>query len=257
MPELPEVETVLRTVAPRVEGRRILAVEFLSPLAAGGLGEELKGRLRGEVIRAVRRHGKRLLLDLNHGLLDIHLRMTGKLRFGEDIGAQTRAVFTLEDGTLRFDDVRQFGRIVWRESDPPQGPDALKLDAEGFVAVVAGRRGRIKSVLLDQKVVSGLGNIYVDECLFRAGIHPLARRVSRARLRRLHEAVVEVLREAIECGGSSISDYVDAEGRRGRFQERHRVYGRAGEPCTACGAPVRRIVVAQRGTHYCPQCQKR
>jgi formamidopyrimidine-DNA glycosylase len=112
-------------------------------------------------------------------------------------------------------------------------------------------------MLLNQAVIAGLGNIYVDEALFRAGVHPLARRLKAPRLWKLHAAILEVLHEAIEAGGSSISDYVDAEGRRGSFQERHRVYGREGEPCVTCGAAVKRIVVGQRGTHYCPRCQRR
>jgi formamidopyrimidine-DNA glycosylase len=257
VPELPEVENVLRTLAPRVSGRRIVEVHFLSALVAGGLPDELSGRLRGEKIHGVRRHGKHLLLDLDHGLLDIHLRMTGKIRFGDETATHTRAILQLDGVTMRFDDVRQFGRWVWREADPPLGPDALDLGADQFIALIAARRGRIKSVLLNQDVLSGLGNIYVDESLFRSGIHPLARGLSRPRLKRLFSEVQDVLAEAIRQGGSSISDYVDAEGRRGRFQDRHLVYGRAGEPCPTCGKPIRRIVVGQRGTHFCPQCQRR
>jgi len=138
------------------------------------------------------------------------------------------------------------------------GPDAFEISAEEFAARLKDRRGSIKPLLLNQRFLRGLGNIYCDEALFRAGIHPLAvaARLSRARVGRLHAAIQEVLGEAIASGGSSISDYVDAEGRRGWFQMQHRVYGKEGEPCPSCGAPIRRIVVAQRGTHYCPRCQR-
>jgi formamidopyrimidine-DNA glycosylase len=257
LPELPEVETVVRSLAPFVAGRRIVEARFLAPRAAGGRPDEVAARLEGRTITGLRRLGKHILFDLDKGVIDVHLRMTGKLLYDAAAGAYARAVLILDRGTLVFDDVRQFGYVVWRESDPAVGRDAMDLDETEFVELVRGRRGAIKPLLLNQAVIAGLGNIYVDEALFRAGVHPLARGVSRPRLKRLHAAVLEVLSEAIEAGGSSISNYVDAEGRRGSFQERHRVYGRAGEPCVICGAVVRRIVVGQRGTHYCPRCQRR
>lgn len=263
MPELPEVETVMRSLAPFVAGRRITAAEYLSPLAAGGHADEMASRIAGQTIRGLRRAGKHLLFDLTEGVLDVHLRMTGKLLLSPVPTRFARAVFTLDDGRLLvFDDVRQFGRAVWQAAEPPcvagLGPDPLEMSAADFARLLRGRRGRIKPLLLNQKVVSGLGNIYADEALHRARIHPLARpsRVSLARLELLHGTVVEVLTEAIAAGGSSISDYVDGQGRRGGFQRFHRVYGKKGEPCPQCGAPIRRIVVSQRGTHYCPRCQK-
>ena len=255
MPELPEVETVVRTLAPRVMGRGIIEARFLAPRAAQGEPDEVAERLTGRIIRGVRRLGKHILIDLDVGLIDIHLRMTGKLLFGEP-GPYARAILQLDNGTLVFDDVRQFGHLVWRNSDPPAGRDALEVTAEEFIALARARRGRIKPLLLNQAFLAGLGNIYVDEALFRARVHPLARRLSRGRLERLYQAIEDVLGEAIDAGGSSISNYVDTEGRRGSFQQQHRVYGRAGEPCTACGAAIRRIVVGQRGTHYCPRCQR-
>jgi formamidopyrimidine-DNA glycosylase len=139
------------------------------------------------------------------------------------------------------------------------GPDPLAIDGERFVGLVRSHRGRIKPLLLNQRFLRGLGNIYVDESLFAAGIHPLAvaARLPRQRLHRLHECIQQTLQSAIEHGGSSISDYVNSEGRRGGFQDLHAVYGREDLPCLVCGTPVRRIVVAQRGTHLCPKCQKR
>ena len=147
----------------------------------------------------------------------------------------------------------------WLDHEPARlGPDALAVSVEEFLERLAARRTRLKALLLDQSFVRGVGNIYADETLFRARIHPLAvaARLSRVRGRRLHAAMVEVLTEAIAKGGSSISDYVDADGRPGWFQLLHRVYQRTGEPCLVCGAPIRRILVATRATHYCPKCQR-
>jgi formamidopyrimidine-DNA glycosylase len=165
----------------------------------------------------------------------------------------------MDRGTLVFDDVRQFGYLIWRESDPPLGPDVLDLDAREFSRLLHGRRGAIKPLLLNQSAIGGVGNIYADEALFRAGIHPLATctRIGPKRAARLFESLVEILTDSILAGGSSISDYTDAEGRAGSFQNAHEVYGRAGESCPRCARPIARIVVGQRGTHYCPGCQKR
>lgn len=245
-----------------MRGRRILSVRFLSPLAADGRPEELAARLAGARVECCERLGKHLLIRLGAGTLDVHLRMTGKLLWGAEPGPYARAVFELDEGRLVFDDVRQFGRMRWRapgENPPGLGPDALGLSPEEFAARLRGRRGRIKPLLLDQAVIAGLGNIYVDEALFRARIHPLtpAPGLGPRRLASLHAAVAAVLREALAAGGSSVSGYVDARGQRGGFQARHFVYGRAGEPCLRCGAPVRRIAVAQRGTHFCARCQRR
>jgi formamidopyrimidine-DNA glycosylase len=263
LPELPEVETVCRTIAPRVSGRIIREARYFSPLAADGDPDGMAAALNGRRILDVRRKGKYLIFALDTGWMRLHLRMTGKLLFDGPRTPWTRALLELDDGhTLVFDDPRQFGRLLWSSAPPEDvsrlGPDALDLGAEEFAAQFCGRSGRVKPLLLNQRVLSGLGNIYVDEALHRARIHPLtsAARLGPVRLKRLHQAVAEVLAEAIAAGGSSISDYVDAEGRRGWFQFSHRVYGREGEPCVACGAPIRRIVVGQRGTHYCPRCQR-
>jgi len=179
--------------------------------------------------------------------------MTGQLRFDSAPTAYTRVIFTLDDSVLFYDDTRMFGAIEFGSARVERlGPDALtKLEADKL-----RRKAHIKAVLLNQSVFSGVGNIYADEALFRAGIRPTARNISRVKATKLLAAVDEVLREAIEFRGSSVSDYVDTDGRRGSFQNRHRVYGRENQPCLTCGTPIRKIVVAGRGTHYCPTCQR-
>ena len=255
MPELPEVETVVRTIAPRLRGRRIVEICVFTKKAWGRAvapGE-------GQAVRKVRRYGKFILLELERGFLAIHLGMTGKLMANAEHGPYTRAVLVLDRGEIVFDDVRQFGSVRWVDHEPGKlGPDALEVSAEDLMALLGARRGRLKALLLNQSFVRGIGNIYADESLFRARIHPLAMasRLSKPRAQRLHGAIVEVLTDAIAKGGSSISDYVDADGRPGWFQLQHKVYQRTGEPCLVCGAPIRRILVAQRSTHYCPKCQR-
>jgi formamidopyrimidine-DNA glycosylase len=263
VPELPEVETTVRSVAPKLIGRRIRHARFSSRLVLRQDPEEAAARIEGRRIDVVRRHGKHIIAELSGGCyLTIHLGMTGKLLINGAEGPHTRAVFELDRGRLVFDDPRQFGRIETCTELPERierlGPDALEATEEEFSARLAARSGRIKPLLLNQLFLRGIGNIYADESLFRARIHPLAQaaRLGRERKHRLYEAIQEVLRAAISSGGSSISDYVDGDGRRGWFQISHQVYGREGEPCVRCGAPVRRIVVGQRGTHYCPKCQR-
>lgn len=238
MPELPEVETIVRSLAPSLIGRR----------------------LDGRLVTAVRRYGKYILIDTAAGdTLTVHLGMTGRLLLDAPRGPHTRTVFDLDEGagTLLYDDIRKFGRAVWNSSPPVLGPDPLSITEAEFLDLLRHHRSRIKSLLLDQSFLRGLGNIYTDEALFRAAIHPRARNLSAPRARRLHQAIVEVLQLAIEHRGSSISDYVDSEGRKGTFQLLHRVYGKEGQPCLNCATPIRRTVVAQRGTHYCPKCQRR
>ncbi len=264
MPELPEVETIARSLAPHVTGRRILSAEFRCARILRGNAEEMAAAIAGRKIAAVRRRGKFLLLELGGGgYFVVHLGMTGRLLYGGKPGPYTHAILNLDRGVLLYDDPRQFGKLEYSAAVPQRveklGPEPLEVGFDEFAARVRGRRTRMKSLLLDQSFLRGLGNIYADESLFRAGIHPLAQsaRLRRDRLRRLFEAIVEVLSEAIAKGGSSVSDYVDAEGRKGFFQIDHRVYRRTGDPCVCCGAPIRRILVAQRGTHFCPRCQKR
>jgi len=258
LPELPEVETVVRTLRPLVLGRRILAIEILATRAAR---PEVAAQVAGQTIQNVRRHGKYILIDLDRGALAIHLRMTGKL-LASGPSTHPRARIVTGGPVIVFDDIRQFGSIAYLSPGalPPNlGPDILDLDPASFATLLAPRAGAVKPALLNQSIVAGLGNIYVDEALFRARIHPLTplRRLSRPRLLALHAVIAQHLEEAIAAGGSSISDYVDATGNRGSFQDAHLVYGRAGQPCPTCQTPITRIVVAQRGTHLCPRCQRR
>jgi formamidopyrimidine-DNA glycosylase len=258
VPELPEVETIARDLAPRLAGRTVTSVEVVAGLVVKSAIDDLSGQRIAQVVR----RGKYLLFECERGVLSIHLGMTGKLLVNGSRTPYTRVVFTLDDGELLYDDIRQFGRIQWSQALSPRlaalGPDPLAITAAEFVERLKARSGRVKPVLLNQTFLRGMGNIYVDESLFRAGIHPraIAAKLSRPRIQLLHTAIQQVLNTAIEHRGSSISDYVDASGERGGFQQLHQVYGKEGVPCTLCRTPIKRIVVAQRGTHFCPRCQK-
>jgi formamidopyrimidine-DNA glycosylase len=282
MPELPEVETIANGVHRRVHGDTILSTWFSShkqpfKTPPATLAEALAGR---RIIR-VHRVGKHIVVDLEssrrpgnaagkrgaasrqpQSQLIIHLGMTGRLLVADPrlpLQPHTHAVLRLASGReLRFVDPRRFGRLALA-STPFSGPgsEPLTISADDFAALFRGRRLSIKAALLNQKLLHGVGNIYADESLFRAGIRPtcLAGRLQRSRLDRLRTALQRVLKSAIRAGGSSVSDYVDADGEAGFFQLHHRVYGREGLPCRACGTPIRRIVLAGRGTHFCPHCQ--
>ena len=262
MPELPEVENVIRSVAPHLVGQTIAGASLLSRLVTHADLNETARQLSGRRILKLHRRGKQILVELDSGVLYIHLGMTGKLLWNALPGKHARAVLEFSRGRLVFDDIRQFGRFEYYPKLPKQldrvGPDALEIDFAEFYSRLRLHRSRIKPLLLNQAVFAGLGNIYVDELLFRARIHPraFANRISQKRARTLHSKLAPLLRAAIEQGGSSISDYVDAAGQRGQFQTLHQVYGRAGLCCVVCGTPIRRIVIAQRGTHYCPKCQR-
>jgi formamidopyrimidine-DNA glycosylase len=262
VPELPEVETVVRTLRPAIVGRRILNAEFGQLRVLRGLPAETAAALAGQRVEAIERHGKFIAIRLERGHLVVHLGMTGKLLLDAEPTKWTHAIFTLDRGTLLFDDPRQFGRIEYGADLPARvaalGPEPLEVALVEFARRLKERRSSIKAVLLNQAVVRGVGNIYADEALFRAGIHPnrVASGLGKERVARLYRAMREVLEEAIESRGSSVSNYVDAEGRKGSFQLSHRVYQRTGEECVNCGAKIRRIVLAQRGTHFCPRCQR-
>jgi formamidopyrimidine-DNA glycosylase len=263
VPELPEVETVVRTLQPSVEGRTIRYAEFHSPHVTPGDRAALASSLTGRRIENLVRYGKYLLFQLDYGYWLVHLGMTGKLLVGAPRTPHTHAWIELDDRVLVYDDVRQFGHMEWAAELPPRlrklGPDPLEIDADSFARRLRARRSRLKPLLLNQAFLRGLGNIYVDEALFQARLHPLrvANRVPRRQAGELHQAIQELLALAIRYKGSSISDYVDAAGERGSFQELHQVYGREGAPCPRCGTLIRRMVVTQRGTHYCPRCQPR
>ncbi len=262
LPELPEVETVVRSVAPHIVGRKILTVSLTSTQVTRGNRANTVAGLVGSKVLAVRRHGKQILVQLDRGLLYIHLGMTGNLLWDAAPGKYSRAVFELDGGTLVYNDVRQFGRVEFFAELPPQlsrvGPDALEIDFATFFTRLRKRKGPIKPLLLNQTLLSGVGNIYADEALFAARIHPRtpARRISQKRAADLLARIVEVLQLSIEHRGSTISNHMDACGEPGRFQQMHAVYGRAGEPCPCCGSSIKRIVLGQRGTHYCGRCQR-
>jgi formamidopyrimidine-DNA glycosylase len=279
MPELPEVETIARGVHERLHGDRIVQVWFGShsqPFKTPPT-EQAAG-LEGRILLAVHRTGKHIVCELGsagrQNTLEetpqaqwiVHLGMTGRLLVttpDAPIAPHTHARLSLGSGReLRFVDPRRFGRLELRDLSrtaafSAPGAEPLTIGAEEFAAVFHGRKLAIKAALLNQSLLSGVGNIYADESLFRAGIRPRrqAGRLTRAELERLRQALRKVLQHAIRLGGSSVSDYVDAAGVKGFFQLEHRVYLRTGQPCRVCGTPIRRIELAGRGTHYCPQCQ--
>jgi formamidopyrimidine-DNA glycosylase len=262
MPELPEVETVVRSVAAHLAGRRIVSTRFTSRFVTPGSRTKLAQRLAGRRIESVKRRGKFIIIALDRGTLTVHLGMTGKLLLEGEAGEHTHGVFTLDDGLLLYHDPRQFGRIEFSEGAPPRvarlGPEPLEISFEEFRTRLR-RKARVKALLLNQTFLAGLGNIYADESLFAAGIHPLtlASKLTDVRAKKLYQSIRGILTHAIQLGGSSISDYVNGRGERGWFQAEHRVYGREGQPCANCGRPIRKILVAQRGTHFCPNCQKK
>jgi formamidopyrimidine-DNA glycosylase len=273
MPELPEVETVARGLRAVLPGRHILGVrlgktDFIDDPAA------IERELPGCRVAAVRRFGKFLLLDLERAVADgaqfslqIHLGMTGQVVTCPPetrIAPHTHLFFALDDGReLRYTDIRRFGRIRIlangaRESLLGEfGLDPLETSEEEFSASIRSRRARIKALLLDQHVLRGIGNIYTDESLWRARIHPmrLGENLKNEEVRRLFCTVQHVLNEAIRLRGSSVSDYVDSNGEPGEFQLRHRVYMREGKKCFRCSASIRRVIVAGRSSYFCPQCQ--
>jgi formamidopyrimidine-DNA glycosylase len=260
VPELPEVETVVRSLAPHLTGRKIVSATFSSKFVTPGNRKKLAEKFAGRSIQSIRRRGKFILMTLDQGTLAVHLGMTGKLLVDATESPYTHGVFTLDRGVLLYDDPRQFGRIEWSPSRVNKlGPEPLEIGLEEFIARLKKRKTKIKPLLLNQTFLAGMGNIYVDEALFLSGIHPLAiaARLKAERAARLHQAIREVLTLAIEHRGSSISDYVDADGERGNFQLLHKAYGRDGEACVNCGTSIKKITVGQRGTHFCPKCQKR
>lgn len=291
MPELPEVEVTRRRIAPRLVGRRIARVDatrpsyfFLTP------PEALRRRLAGRTVTSLERRAKYLVAGLDDGSrLLLHLGMTGQLfsagassarllsaarraslapeeqvRFEPDAHTHLRLLFADGGPAVLFRDVRKFGKVMLlapgEESErlARLGPDALALRGAALFAATRGRTAPIKSVLLDQSVVAGAGNIYADEALFLAGVRPrrAAGRVNRAECAAIARSLRRVMLRSIETGGSSISDFVAPDGADGAYQDERRVYARAGEPCPQCGASIRRIVIGQRSAHYCPRCQR-
>lgn len=273
MPELPEVETIRRDLAPLVTGRRVLQVdvdEATLPLLARVPIDVLRSNLVGRTFVDVGRRGKYLLFGMDDGRVFVcHLRMTGRLVWRDHDAPPEiyqRAVIMLDDGhDLRWSDLRKFG--TWRVVDSADevvrqlGPEPIDegFTLQQFRAALAGRKAPVKSVLLDQRRMAGLGNIYVDEALFEARIRPdtPAGDVSRDGTKRLFAACRAVLERGIANRGASFKDYVDGEGRQGSQHMYVQVFRRTGKPCYVCGTPIERTVVGQRGTHFCPGCQRR
>jgi formamidopyrimidine-DNA glycosylase len=289
MPELPEVETIARGLASRVTGDVIESVWLGSkPEPLKSAASEIVATLESKRIGAVHRVGKHIVFDLENGgrvsspvarksrqksskasapLSDraqwiVHLGMTGRMLVcnpDQALEKHTHAVAKLASGReLRFVDPRRFGRLSVAHGFEAAGSEPLEVELDAFIRLFRGRNTPIKSALLNQKLLRGVGNIYADESLFRAGVRPRRRAASltRKELALLYTAVQEVLKEAIALGGSSVSDYLDADGQEGFFQLQHRVYGREGEPCLVCKTPIKRVVIAGRSSHYCPNCQK-
>ena len=270
MPELPEVETIARSLRAVVSGDRIIRMEIRSTHLMKEASEPIAG-IEGAVITGVRRREKLLLMDFDNGLsLIFHLKMTGQFKIlkGEEIpDKHVHLIFFLYSGRrIFFRDVRKFGYCLCRPTEtlalcPPVshlGAEPLELTEHRFKILISGKKGRIKSLLLNQSFLAGIGNIYADEILFRARIHPLynAQSLSQRKKAHLYAAMREVLSEAVELGGSTIRDFKDSEGRSGDFQTEHRVYGRAGQACRCGRVLIRRITVAGRTTHFCPRCQR-
>ena len=272
MPELPEVETMARTLASRVVGREVKSFRILSSsLVKHGHSSDLQAII-GRRVEEVRRRGKIVVIAFKErGHLLFHPKMTGQFLFRplqQPVDKHTHFCLTFKkySDELRFSDVRKFGYMCFE--DHPQGtgsrildglgPEPLDLDLKHFKALFSSHRARLKSLLLDQSFLAGVGNIYADEILFQAGIHPFrsADTLSEREVCRLWRAMLNILQEAIEHRGTSIRNYVDAEGRRGEFQSLHKVYGRASLPCLICGSSIRKKMAAGRSTHFCPKCQK-
>jgi formamidopyrimidine-DNA glycosylase len=281
MPELPEVETVARGLRRAILGRRILSVtlgktDFIDDPAA------LEQHLPGRQIEAVERYGKFMLLRLSalHGesgvtkngdaapaSLLVHLGMTGQIApspAGRPLEKHTHVCLLLDDGReLRYTDARRFGRIAYltkallAEELAGFGADPLEVSEEEFADRICGRRARIKAMLLDQSVLRGVGNIYADESLWRARVHPakLGAKLSGKQAETLRRGLQDILQKAIVLRGSSISDFLDAEGEPGEYQRHHRAYGREGKSCYRCKTPIRRAIVAGRSSYFCPRCQ--
>jgi len=274
VPELPEVESVRAQLAPLLEGRRIERVAITDPRLTRPLApDEVAVRLEGELIRAVDRRGKYLIVRFESGrALLIHLRMTGSLRHARAGGLPDdpyeRAVVTLDDGSdVAYRDVRRFG--TWLLLEPPEvgayvdarvglEPLGASFRPRDLAAGLAKRRAPVKAALLDQRTVAGVGNIYADEALWRARVHPLrpAASLTAEEVRAVHRGVRRALELGIARQGSTLTDYRLPDGSSGRMQTEFNVYGRAGEPCPRCGTPIEKIRVAGRGTWYCPRCQR-
>ena len=272
MPELPEVETVVRDLRPRLVGRSIARVWAGGKALRRAWARRWNAQLVGRRVTNVERRGKWILLDVDGRWLVVHLGMTGQFVVapaGEPRRDHTHLVFTIDDGAdeLRFRDVRRFGSATLFASRAAAeafflrqrlGPEPFQVRLDYWRAALAKTERTLKAILLDQRVVAGVGNIYADEACFEARLHPRMRgcRLDAKQAQTLRRAVATVLRRAIARRGSSIRDYIGGSGLMGEYQDQFRVYGRTGESCRRCRTPIERIVLAGRSTHFCPQCQR-
>ncbi|GAA5067928.1 bifunctional DNA-formamidopyrimidine glycosylase/DNA-(apurinic or apyrimidinic site) lyase [Lysobacter panacisoli] len=274
MPELPEVETTRRGLAPHVEGRRVIGVTLRRPDLRWPIPEEITRDLPGQRIDAVRRRAKYLLLDTAVGSALLHLGMSGSLRVipaDTPLRAHDHVDIALEGGgkagrVLRFNDPRRFGCLLWQAPGETHelladlGPEPLADDFDGdyLFAMSRGRSAPVKTFLMDQRVVVGVGNIYVAEALFAAGVSPLraAGKVSRERYRQLAQEIRRILGHAIQRGGTTLRDFIAPDGAPGYFEQELSAYGRGGEPCPRCGRPLKQASIGQRTTVWCGHCQR-
>jgi formamidopyrimidine-DNA glycosylase len=271
MPELPEVETTRRGIRAALVGRTVQAFDLREPRLRWRVEPTLAAAVTGQRVVDVRRRAKYLLIDLERGTLIAHLGMSGSLRVMPVAAprlAHDHYDLVLDSGQcLRFNDPRRFGSLHWCTGDPHQhallaslGPEPLEgaCDAGYLAARAKGRKAAVKIFLMDQRIVVGVGNIYASEALFRAGVRPrrAAGRVKREEWTRIVAAIRAVLSEAIRQGGTTLRDYVGADGTPGYFRQELYVYERTGEPCRRCATPIRHLVQGQRSTYFCPSCQK-
>jgi formamidopyrimidine-DNA glycosylase len=269
MPELPEVETIVRDLREDIIGRKITAVKFLTR-SVWRAGVPTGKSLVGAAFQRLERKGKNILIFLSNGkVLIVHLKMTGRLTIENQsapIKKHTHFIMEFGKAELRFNDIRRFGYLDMVKKERLDkitylarlGPDALEIGREEFIDLLRSKKRIIKALLLDQDIISGMGNIYTDEALFRAGIYPkrVSSSLSVARAGLLHKAMIETLNLAVSSRGSTIDNYVGGRGTPGSFQDQHLVYGRGGKPCPKCGRPIKRMIIGSRSTHFCPRCQR-
>jgi len=265
MPELPEVQTVVNTLRPRLLGKTVRAVRLNRRDILTPPDVDLPALLSGHAIQAIDRRGKRIVFTLDDAnRFYLHLGMTGRLTIhalADPLPRHTHLLLDLGDCELRFNDPRRFGGVWWigheKQSDEDMGPEPFRIRPRQLAKRLAKTTRAIKNALLDQRVIAGLGNIYVDESLFAAHVHPLtpANLLAPEQVSRLNRAIKATLRRALRHRGSTLRDYRDADGQPGGFQTLHRVYDREGEPCRACRTLIARIVLGGRSTHFCPRCQ--
>lgn len=271
MPELPEVETTRKGIEPYLSGTRILATEIREHRLRWPIPDDLEQRISEKTVTAVKRRGKYLLFEIGGGHLLVHLGMSGSLRIARSSDALRKhdhVIFQLPDDlTMRFNDPRRFGCILWVEGDPFQhsllrhlGPEPLSGELTGryLYAHSRGRNLAVKNFIMDSQIVVGVGNIYANEALFLSRIRPrtAAKRISNPKYGELVDNIRQVLSNAIAMGGTTLRDFVGGDGKPGYFQQTLNVYGRKDEPCRICETPIKHIVLGQRSTYYCPVCQK-